>query len=261
MAEHKTSRLVNKQSTVNFCSNCAFPVEQNYHFCPQCGEGIKTNANVIDDGVFNRKKELETTSAGATSKFSLPRFALPSFAAFKSRKEKERQSFFSKKSGGPNKKRKVQTKEVTIQVGVMDDFLKIKRGETIPLKVNSLATHDEILAAAIKKHADFNKRFDSALNYQLVFKDGSKANFIPGTDPPESFILQLYKELSGFGFSRIVLYLSPDSHSTDTSDNESAEENDILLPATWLTSNNDYSEVVEHEVVECTNNIGSQGKS
>ena len=39
----------------------------------------------------------------------------------------------------------------------MDDFLKIKRGETIPLKVNSLATHDENLAAAIKKHGDFNK--------------------------------------------------------------------------------------------------------
>ena len=118
----------------------------------------------------------------------------------------------------------------------MDDFLKIKRGETIPLKVNSLATHDEILAAAIKKHGDFNKRFDSEGNYQLVFKDGRRVNFIPGTDPPESFVLQRYKELSGFGFSRIALYLFPDSHSTD-SDNESAEEN-----------------------FECTNSVGGQGK-
>ena len=242
MAEHhgQTSRLPNKQ-TVNFCSNCAFPVEKSYHFCPKCGESIKTNGNVVDDGIFDRKKELETTSTSTsytTSKFSLPRFALPSFAAFKSTKEKERQSFFSKKSGGPNKKRKVQIREVTIQVGVMDDFLKIKRGETIPLKVNSLATHDEILAAAIKKHGDFNKRFDSEGNYQLVFKDGRRVNFIPGTDPPESFVLQplRYKELSGFGFSRIALYLFPDSHSTD-SDNESAEEN-----------------------FECTNNVGGQGK-
>ena len=142
----------------------------------------------------------------------------------------------------------------------MDDFLKIKRGETIPLKVNSLATHEEILAAAIKKHGDFNKRFDIEGNYQLVFKDGTKVNFIPGTDPPESFVLQRYKDLSGFGFSRIVLYLSPKSHFTD-SDNESAEENDILPPATWLTSSNDYAEVTGHEVVECTNNIGGQGKS
>ena len=49
-------------------------------------------------------------------------------------------------------------------------------------------------------------------------------------------LLQRYKELSGFGFSRIALYLFPDSHSTD-SDNESAEEN-----------------------FECTNNVGGQGK-
>ena len=224
-------------------------MEKSYHFCPKCGEGIKTNGNVVDDGIVGRKKEPETTSTDTscrTSKFALPRFALPSFAAFKSTKEKERQSFFSKKSGGRNKKRKVQTKEVTIQVGVMDDFLKIKRGETIPLKVNSLVTHEEILAAAIKKHGDFNKRFDIEGNYQLVFKDGTKVNFIPGTDPPESFVLQRYNDLSGFGFSRIVLYLSPKSHFTD-SDNESAEENDILPPATWLTSSNDYAEVTGHE--------------
>ena len=87
-----------------------------------------------------------------------------------------------------------------------------------------MATHEEILAAPIKKHGDFNKRFDIEGNYQLIFKDGNKVNFISGTDPPESFVLQRYKDLSGFGLSRIVLYLSPNSHFTD-SDNESAEEN------------------------------------
>jgi hypothetical protein len=264
MAENKLARLLNQQSIVNFCSNCAFPVEKSYHFCPKCGDGIKANANVVDDGNVDRKKELETPST-SSSKFSLPSFALPSFAAFKSTKEKERQSFFSKKSSGPNKKRKVQVKEVIIQVGVIDDCLKIKRGETIPLKVNSLATHDEILAAAIKKHGDFNKRFDSESNYQLIFKDGSNVNFIPGTDPPESFTLQRYKELSGFGFSRIVLYLSPDNHEPDNHDPDmidtgSEEENDVLPPATWLTSSNDYPDFVEHEV-EGTNNIVGQGKS
>ena len=256
MAEQKSSRI-NKQSSIRFCSNCACPIEESYHFCPKCGEGIKTSLNMVPDGIVERKNELETTSTGA-SKFSLPRFALPSFAAFKSSKEKERRSFFSKKSAGPNKKRKVQTKEVTIQVGVMDDFLKIKRGETIPLKVNSLATYDEIVVAAIKKHSDLNKRFDCATNYQLVFKDGSKVNFIPGTDPPESFVLQRYKELSGFGFSRIVLYLSPVSYLSDISD-ESPDESDNLPPVTWLTSSKDETEVVEHEV-EC-NNMTSPGKS
>ena len=90
----------------------------------------------------------------------------------------------------------------------MDDFLIIKCGETIPLKVNSLATHDEILAAAIKKHGDFNKCFDNEGNYQPVFRDGRRVNFIPGTDPPESFVLQWYKELLGFGFSHVVFAFS-----------------------------------------------------
>ena len=92
MAEPQTSRLLNKQSTANFCSSCAFRVEKSYHFCPKCGEGIKTNGNVVDDGIVGRKKEPETTSTDTsckTSKFVLPRFALPSFAAFKSTKEKE----------------------------------------------------------------------------------------------------------------------------------------------------------------------------
>jgi hypothetical protein len=236
MAENKLARLLNQQSIVNFYSNCAFPVEKSYHFCPKCGDGIKANANVVDDGNVDRKKELETPS-NSSSKFSLPSFALPSCAfAFQINERKREANFFSKKSSRPNKKRKVQVKEVTIQVGVMDDCLKIKRGETIPLKVNSLATHDEILAAAIKKHDDFNKRFDSESNYQLIFKDGSNVNFIPGTDPPESFTLQRYKELSGFGFSRIVLYLSPDNHEPDDHDPDmidtgSEEENDVLLPA------------------------------
>jgi hypothetical protein len=55
-------------------------LERGYHFCPKCGDGIKTNANVVDDGNdrnVDRKNELETTST-STSKFSLPSLALPS---------------------------------------------------------------------------------------------------------------------------------------------------------------------------------------
>ena len=118
MAEHQTSRLRNKQPTVNFCSNCAFRVEKSYHFCPKCDEGIKTNGNV-DDGIVDRKKELETTSTDTscrTSKFALPRFALPSFAPFKSTKEKERQSFFWKKSGGKTKNEKFRQRKLLFRL-------------------------------------------------------------------------------------------------------------------------------------------------
>ena len=43
----------------------------------------------------------------------------------------------------------------------------------------------------------------------LVFKDGSEVETIPGTDPPEPFTLCRYKEVSGFGYSRIKLFLVP----------------------------------------------------
>ena len=43
----------------------------------------------------------------------------------------------------------------------------------------------------------------------LVFKDGSVVNNIPGTDPPELFTLCPYKEMSGFGYSQIKLFLVP----------------------------------------------------
>ena len=66
-----------------------------------------------------------------------------------------------------------------------------------------------IFATAVKKHGDFNRRFDTASNYMLVFKDGGIIKFIRGTDQPEPFNLQRYKEVSGFGFCRIYLYLLP----------------------------------------------------
>lgn len=146
------------------------------------------------------------------------------------------QNEFFKKSCSSSKKRKVLEKQVNIQIGVMDDCLKIKRGETIPLNINCLATAEEIQAAAKQKHFNFNKRFNSEANYHLVFRDGSKVEFIPGTDPPETFTLDRYKEVSGFSFARIVLYLLQDTSDLDC---ESDEEGDVLRPVTWLTRNKD----------------------
>ncbi len=179
------------------CSNCGFCLEQSFCFCPKCGNEIKNDAN--DEKLRSEKPTSSTSSC--RSRFSLPSFSLPSFGAFKAMKETERQSSFSRKSMSKNKKRKIQEKEVTIQVGVMDDNFKVKRGETIPLKVASSATAHVILAAAIKKQSDFNKHFDNGIIYVLVFKDGTDIEVIPGTDPPEQFTLLRYKEVSGFGYS------------------------------------------------------------
>ena len=172
----------------------------------------------------------------------MPRISLPSFYAFKAKKETERQNSFSKKSATINQKRKIEDKEVTIQVGVMNEHFKVKRGETIPLKISSTASAHTILAAATKKHGDLNRRVenDNGRNYMLVFKDGGDIEFIPGTDPPEPFTLQRYKEVSGFGYSRIYLYLVPifdEAEPDRLSISDSEDEKDELPAVTWLIKN------------------------
>ena len=86
---------------------------------------------------------------------------------------------------------------------------KAKRGNSLPLKISASATVDQNLKAAILKHCTFNECFNSKVEYMLVFKDGSKVETIPGTDPPEPFTLCRYKEVSGFGYSQIKLFLVP----------------------------------------------------
>ena len=74
---HLTLRLLNKQSTAN----------------------LKEMEMWLMMELLTVKR-LETTSTATSctaSKIALPTFALPSFAAFKSTKEKERQSFFRKR--------------------------------------------------------------------------------------------------------------------------------------------------------------------
>ena len=67
----------------------------------------------------------------------------------------------------------------------------------------------KIRNAAVEKHAAFNKGFNFKIKYALVFKDGTEVKTIPGTCPPEPFTLCRYKEISGFGYSQIKLYLVP----------------------------------------------------
>ena len=132
---------------------------------------------------------------------------LPTLEAFKRKKETERSGFSVR--GKDKKKKRVQIETVSIQVGVMDENKSLKRGETLPLKISSTATPNEILEAAVSKHSTFNKRFDNKMKYRLLFRDGSAVKSIPGTSPEEPFTLKRYKEESGFGYSRITLYLQP----------------------------------------------------
>ena len=107
---------------------------QVYKFCPKWGVKVRT----FPTG------RCETTTAP---------FSLPNFHTFKSQKESERKTFFARiKAHAGHKKRKVDDEMVTINVGVMKEKGVIKRGETLPLKVPSTASAEDIRLAAVKKH-------------------------------------------------------------------------------------------------------------
>ena len=75
------------------------------------------------------------------------------------------------------------------------------------VSVQTTAMPEAIVEAAMTKHVAFNKRFNGDLTYCLVYRDGTKVRFIPGTNPPEPFVLMRYKEASGFGYSKIAFFL------------------------------------------------------
>lgn len=175
-----------------FSHKCGSKLEKSFCYCPKCGAPV----SCVDFG-----KETKT-EVNIKDNLNL----VPRLKSFMAQRESERQSFFIRRK---SKRVKTDEKEVTINVGIMNDKDTIVRGEKRPVKVLPSASAAEILRAAIKRHTDWNKKFDSRSEYLLVHKDGSEVKYIPGTDPAESFSLQRYKEECGFGYARIDLFLLP----------------------------------------------------
>lgn len=199
-----------------FCHYCGFSVEKGYSFCPNCGTKLSITAaatNLLqEESATNsnwpnssRPAPTATTSSWPKlrkSNFGLP--GVPSFKKFKQTKEAERQSFSVRKGNG--KRGKIKDKEGTINIGILQTNGAVKRGENLPLKVFPASSSPQmILEAAVEKHSAFNKRFQKNGSYNLVYKDGTEVIKVPGTD--QAFTPQLFKEVSGLGYARIVLYL------------------------------------------------------
>ena len=189
-------------SISKFCHCCGSTVESNFKFCAQCGQPLMINNEKQGClAASNKSNESATSISATTSKASTstrvksksatsPNMSLTCFSTFKAAKEKERSSFFVRKKG--SKRAKPNDSEVKITIAVMEDITKIKRGDSLPLRVPASSSAKEILDAAVTKHATFNKRFNSKLEYVLVFKDGTEVTTVPGTDPPEPFTLHRY---------------------------------------------------------------------
>ena len=212
---------------VNFVIVVDLLLKKGFNYCPKCGQevisddkssvkhGSRLNGNRTVENVVSSNADTTATARSAPTtrvhapsnkKSAKPYPPLECFSAFKKSKEKERSSFFVRKKG--SKRSKSETMEVKITVAVMENN-KFKRGNSLPLKVPAASTADEILNAVVQKHTAYNKHFNSRHEYVLVFKDGTKVETIPGTTPPETFTLCRYKEISGFGYSQIRLYLVP----------------------------------------------------
>ena len=131
---------------------------------------------------------------------------LPGFGLYMATKENERRSF-NVRAKDKKRRRIVEEQPVVILVGILGENKKPKRCETLPVSVLPSATPAAVVEAAVAKQNAFNKRFNGNLNYRLVFRDGSQAISIPGTNPPEPFTLMRYKEASGFGSSKITFFL------------------------------------------------------
>ncbi|XP_068761187.1 uncharacterized protein [Montipora capricornis] len=224
-----------------FCGKCGCMLLKSYFFCPKCGDKISQVGTT--SSVSSRTA---TSTSTSTSSASFPA-TNSNFETFRERKETERRSFSVRKKSC-SKKQRIQDSEVCITVGLMKNRKTVKRGERLPVKLSTSATAIDILEAAKKKHAAYNKRFRAG-EYRLVYKDGSDVDVIPGTDEP--FSLRRYKEESGFGYARINLFLLPAStifdelqESLQETDSDigddldglepDADHQELLQPVEWL---------------------------
>ena len=105
-----------------------------------------------------------------------------SYVTAKSSEKSEKQaSEFCSKKKAPKKD---DIKEVTINIGLKrfdDEDLKTVRGKRLPIAVPANATYATVLEKAVAKWKAFDRRFDTAKEYVLLYEDGTHALFMPGS--------------------------------------------------------------------------------
>lgn len=108
-----------------------------------------------------------------------------------------------------NKKTKGINPDVTINIGqklFVDGDFKTIWGKKLPVSVPRNATYALVLQKAIEKWKAFDRKFNGACNYTLLYEDGSYARFLPGSCK-DFFDLEKYRTELGKDFKRITLFL------------------------------------------------------
>ena len=170
-----------------FCKCCGTLLKITFKYCPICGQRhvastgetsaintpIRSESTILEnDSSFgcHHGRVREVTPAGKKQ-------AMISLNAFRSAKEKERNSFFVRRKG--QKRSKVTDAEVKITIAIMENK-KAKRGNSLPFKISASATVDQILKAAILKHCTFNKFSTPKSNTYWFLKMVQKLKLFPG---------------------------------------------------------------------------------
>ena len=82
------------------------------------------------------------------------------------------------------------------------------RGSSLPLKIKTSASYEEVLDEALKKREAFDHKFSISRQrgYVLAYPDSRICKKIPGTN--EDFVLRGYKDWLAKLYSKLSLYLS-----------------------------------------------------
>lgn len=83
---------------------------------------------------------------------------------------------------------------------------KYVRGSLLPVEMFPSSTEKDVLEMATKKHQMNNKSLPLD-EYVLLYKDGSRANMLPGTR--NVFSVRGYKDSLGKPFNSIQLFICP----------------------------------------------------
>ena len=154
------------------------------------------------------------------------RAELPTYSQFAAKKSEERRGHFKPKMSKHGKH--ALATEATINIGLMEyeegsNVLKPVRGSSLPLKIKTNASYQEVLDAALKKREAFDHKFSISMQrgYVLAYPDSRICKKIPGTN--EDFVLRSYKDWLGKSYSRLSLYLSPIEKKESGETGESSE--------------------------------------
>jgi len=100
---------------------------------------------------------------------------------------------------------------VLIYIGLLEwkdkqHALKPLRGKKLALRIPNTATYSLLRSKAEEKWKSYHSNlYHDALSYELLYEDGQKALFLPGSN--ELFMLSRYHEELGKDYNRITLYL------------------------------------------------------